>query len=52
MNGKQFIKICGVIAGLAAAGYTAYSQYKKQKETVIIVENEALEDQLKDEPRE
>lgn len=51
MNGKQFIKLCGVVTGLAVAGYTAYSQYKKQKETVIIVESEAVEDQLQDDTR-
>lgn len=52
MNGKQLIKIGGMIAGLAAAGYAAYTQYKKQKENVIIVDGEAYEAQLKDDTRE
>lgn len=51
MNGKQFIKICGVVTGLVAAGYAAYSQYKKQQDAVIVIENDTSEGRLEDDTR-
>lgn len=55
MNGKQLIKIGGVLLGFGAAiGYAAYLQIKKEQESVITIDRpeiDILETQAEDDTR-
>ena len=55
MNGKQLIKIGGVLLGIGAAiGYAAYMQIKKEQESLIVLDSpeiDILEAQAEDDSR-